>query len=145
MNNTGSSGSPKIILADEIYEAIPSAKRLIKSLRDIGYDFSTAVADLVDNSIEAGASRVDIVVGFYGDDSYVRISDNGRGMTHAELKEAMRYGSEREYHEEDLGKFGLGLKTASMSQCQRFSVVSKTKIGEEDSNVFCWDFPLIST
>jgi len=121
------------------YEVIPSAKRLIKSLRDMGYDFSTAVADLVDNSIEAGASRVDIVVGFYGDDSYVRIADNGRGMTDEELKEAMRYGSEREYSEEDLGKFGLGLKTASMSQCQRFSVASRTKIDMPDIPIFCWD------
>ena len=123
----------------DTYEAIPSAKRLIKSLRDIGYDFSTAVADLVDNSIEAGASRVCINIGFYGNDSYVRISDNGKGMSPEELKEAMRYGSEREYQEEDLGKFGLGLKTASMSQCQRFSVASKTKSNTPDIPVFCWD------
>src|SRR3989344_3047132 len=121
-----------------VQEVIPSAKRLIKSLRDIGYDFSTAVADLVDNSIEAGASRVDIIVGFYGNDSYVRISDNGKGMGHDELKEAMRYGSEREYEEEDLGKFGLGLKTASMSQCQRFSVASRTEETKKIP-VFCWD------
>ena len=120
------------------YEVVPSAKRLIKSLRDIGYDFSTAVADIIDNSIEAGASQIDIAVGFYGDDSYVRISDNGKGMTKDELIEAMRYGSERKYNEEDLGKFGLGLKTASMSQCQRFSVASKTKINNGVS-VFCWD------
>ena len=109
-----------------VQEVIPSAKRLIKSLRDIGYDFSTAVADLVDNSIEAGATRIDILVEFDGDNSFVRISDNGKGMTVDELKEAMRYGSERTYNEEDLGKFGLGLKTASMSQCQCFHVASRT-------------------
>jgi len=125
---------------EKTYEVIPSAKRLINSLRDIGYNFSTAVADLVDNSIEAGASRIDIMIGFYGNDSYLRISDNGKGMSEEELKEAMRYGSERDYLEEDLGKFGLGLKTASMSQCQRFSVASRTNsVNSRDIPIFCWD------
>jgi len=122
----------------KVYEIIPNARRIIKSLRDMGYDFSTAVADIVDNSIEAGASRVDIVAGFYGNDSFVLISDNGKGMNIEELKEAMRYGSEREYNEEDLGKFGLGLKTASMSQCQRLSVASRLKSSKEIT-AFCWD------
>jgi anti-sigma regulatory factor (Ser/Thr protein kinase) len=122
----------------ETYEVIPSAKRLIKSLRDMGYDFSTAIADLVDNSIEAGATQVNISVGFYGDESYVRIADNGKGMNGDELKEAMRYGSEREYHGEDLGKFGLGLKTASMSQCRRFSVGSKNKACKNIA-IYTWD------
>ena len=122
-----------------VQEVIPSAKRLIKSLRDIGYDFSTAVADLVDNSIEAGATRIDILVEFDGDNSFVRISDNGKGMTVEELKEAMRYGSERTYNEEDLGKFGLGLKTASMSQCQCFHVASRTMEEINFIPAFCWD------
>ncbi|GAG35420.1 unnamed protein product, partial [marine sediment metagenome] len=124
---------------EEIHEIIPSAKRLIKSLRDIGYDFSTAVADLIDNSIEAGASRVDIMVEFDGDDSFVRIADNGRGMSNDELKEAMRYGSERIYNEDDLGKFGLGLKTASMSQCQSFSIASRNTKEIKKIASFCWD------
>jgi|SRR3989338_741256 len=122
-----------------VQEVIPSAKRLIKSLRDIGYDFSTAVADLVDNSIEAGATRIDILVEFDGDNSFVRISDNGKGMTVEELKEAMRYGSERTYNDEDLGKFGLGLKTASMSQCQCFHVASRTMEEINFIPAFCWD------
>src|SRR3989344_4858047 len=123
----------------KVYEIIPNARRIIKSLRDMGYDFSTAVADIVDNSIEAGASRVDIVAGFYGNDSFVLISDNGKGMNIEELKEAMRYGSEREYNEEDLGKFGLGLKTASMSQCQCFHVASRTMEEINFIPAFCWD------
>lgn len=123
----------------ETQELIPSAKRLIKSLRDIGYDFSTAVADLVDNSIEAGATRVDILVEFEGYNSFVRIADNGKGMTKDELKEAMRYGSERSYNEDDLGKFGLGLKTASMSQCQCFHVASRTMKEIDFIPAFCWD------
>jgi Histidine kinase-, DNA gyrase B-, and HSP90-like ATPase len=121
------------------HEVIPSARRLIKSLRDMGYDFASAAADLVDNSIEAGATLVAIDVEFDGDDSWVRIADNGQGMTTAELKEAMRYGAEREYEEEDLGKFGLGLKTASMSQCKRLSVASRTNPQRADVSAFCWD------
>lgn len=120
-------------------EVIPSAKRLIGSLRDMGYDFSTAVADLIDNSIEAGATAVTVDVEFDGDDSWVRIADNGLGMSTSQLQEAMRYGSEREYDgEDDLGRFGLGLKTASMSQCQRLVVVSKGSL-RGDINAFSWD------
>jgi hypothetical protein len=120
-------------------EVIPSAKRLIGSLRDMGYDFPTAVADLVDNSIEAGATLVTIDVEFDGDDSWVRIADNGAGMSHDELQEAMRYGSERYYEDEDdLGKFGLGLKTASMSQCQRMVVASKGR-PRQPVNAYSWD------
>src|SRR6266550_2170055 len=121
------------------YEVIPGARRLITSLRDMGYDFAAAVADLVDNSIEAGASLVAIDVEFDGDDSWVRVADNGRGMTPDELREAMRYGAERAYDEEDLGKFGLGLKTASMSQCQRLSVASRSSRGRADITAYCWD------
>lgn len=120
------------------YEVIPSAKRLIKSLRDMGYDFATAVADLIDNSIQAGASRVSIDVAFEGDDSFVRIADNGRGMGRERLREAMRYGSDSDYDEDALGKFGLGLKTASMSQCQRMSVASKLADSQEIA-AYSWD------
>jgi hypothetical protein len=121
------------------YEMIPSAKRLIKSLRDMGYDFPAAVADLIDNSIEAGASRVAIDVRFEGDNSLVRIADNGRGMDAEQLREAMRYGSERDYDEDALGKFGLGLKTASMSQCRRLSVASRSSSDGSDIYAYCWD------
>lgn len=120
-------------------EVIPSAKRLIKSLRDLGYDFSQAVADVVDNSIEAGASLVAIDVEFDGEDSWVRITDNGKGMKPDELREAMRYGAERKYDEDDLGKFGLGLKTASMSQCQLLSVASRWNPDRADIAAYSWD------
>ncbi len=121
-------------------EVIPSAKRLIRSLRDMGYDFATAVADLVDNSIEAGATKITIDVEFNGDDSWVRIADNGIGMGLEQLQEAMRYGSEREYDgEKDLGKFGLGLKTASMSQCQRMIVASRGNKQQKEIHAYSWD------
>jgi uncharacterized membrane protein YgcG/anti-sigma regulatory factor (Ser/Thr protein kinase) len=127
------------------FEVIPSAKRLITSLRDIGYDFAQAVADIVDNSVEAGATLVAIDVEFDGDDSWVRIVDNGKGMSPKELREAMRYGSERTYDDEaDLGKFGLGLKTASMSQCQRLSVASRQSKKKAAITGYSWDLGHIS-
>ncbi len=111
----------------------------MKSLRDLGYDFPAAVADIVDNSIEAGATIIAIDVEFDGDDSWVRITDNGKGMEPAQLREAMRYGAERDYDDEDLGKFGLGLKTASLSQCQRLSVASRTNPDRANIAAYCWD------
>lgn len=106
-------------------EIIPSAGRLVNSLRDLGYETTEAVADLVDNSIAAGARSVDITIEFDGADSWIRIADDGRGMDAATINEAMRYGSNREYEDDDLGRFGLGLKTASMSQCRRLTVASR--------------------
>jgi hypothetical protein len=108
---------------------VPSARRLINSLRDLGYQPVEAVADLVDNSIAAHARNVDITVHWDGGDSWIRIADDGRGMPGGRITEAMRYGSEREYDDDDLGKFGLGLKTASMSQCRRLTVASRQGAG----------------
>lgn len=105
----------------------------------MGYDFAAAVADLVDNSIEAHATLIAIDVEFDGDDSWVRIADNGRGMTPPELREALRYGADREYDEADLGKFGLGLKTASLSQCQRLTVASRANPDRANIVALCWD------
>lgn len=124
---------------------IPSAHRLITSLRDIGYDFPTAVADLVDNSIEAEATEIRIDVTFNGEDSELRIFDNGYGMTLERLEEAMRFGSERDYdHNQDLGKFGLGLKTASISQCQRLSVITRADIENNEIYGYAWDLDHIA-
>lgn len=120
-------------------EVIPSARRLVKSLRDVGYEFMTAIADLIDNCVEAKAKTVWVDVVWEGEDSYVTIADNGDGMTLATLKEAMRFGSERDYEGEDLGKFGLGLKTASLSQCERFTVASRSNPARADVNAYCWD------
>lgn len=102
----------------------PSAARLTESLRDIGYDFPSAVADIVDNSVMANASHVDVTIEFAGEDSYVVISDDGDGMTSNGLVEALRYGSRRTYRRNDLGRYGLGLKTASLSQCRSVTVVT---------------------
>lgn len=104
----------------------PSAARLTDSLRDIGYDFSAAIADLVDNSITAEATEVNVVIEFCGERSRVFVADNGRGMTLNGLTEAMRFGSRRAYGRGDLGRYGLGLKTASLSQGRRLTVVTRT-------------------
>ena len=104
----------------------PSAARLTQSLRDIGYDFPAAVADIVDNSVAAGACRVEIDIEFDGSDSRVFIADDGVGMTARRLTEALRYGTRRSYGRGDLGRYGLGLKTASLSQCRCVTVVSRT-------------------
>lgn len=106
-------------------EITPSASRLTSSLRDIGYDFESALADLIDNSIAAGASHISVDVHFEGARSKVVIVDDGSGMTARQLDEALRFGSRRDYSSRDLGKFGLGLKTASLSQARRLTVVSR--------------------
>jgi hypothetical protein len=116
-------------------ELIPSAKRLIGSLRDLGYDFVRAVADVVDNSIQAGATEVKIEMKFDGEYSWVRISDNGKGMTSAEITEAMRFGTKKNYGSNELGKFGLGMKTASISQCRRLTVASRANVENADIEV----------
>jgi Histidine kinase-, DNA gyrase B-, and HSP90-like ATPase len=96
------------------------------SLRDIGYDFPGAIADLIDNSIDAGARRVDVTFCFKGEASFIRIADDGCGMTERTVEEAMRYGTDRGYDAHELGRFGLGLKTASLSQCRRLTVATRT-------------------
>lgn len=111
----------------------------MRSLRDLGYDFAQAVADVVDNSIEAKAATVAIDIEFDGDDSWVRVADNGAGMRPDVLREALRYGTEREYRVDDLGKFGLGLKTASMSQCRRMSVATRSNHARADIAAYSWD------
>jgi hypothetical protein len=105
---------------------IPSARRLMHSLRDMGYDLGSAVADLVDNSVDAGATRVGVDLGYDWRGSWLTVTDNGCGMSERQLEEAMRYGSYRDYGAQDLGLYGLGLKTASLSQCRRLTVATRS-------------------
>lgn len=107
---------------------VPGARALLESLRGVGYSPWTAMADLVDNSIAAGARRIYIDFVWRGRLSYVRILDNGFGMDEATLTAAMRPGSRSPMEvrsADDLGRFGLGLKTASLSQCRVLTVASK--------------------
>ena len=108
-------------------KAPPRAMAMLESLRGLGYSTAGALADIVDNSISAGATEVRIEFQWDGFDSRVLILDDGRGMSDPELEGAMRLGdknplADREAH--DLGRFGMGLKTASLSQCRRLTVAS---------------------
>jgi hypothetical protein len=112
--------------------ADPRPEALIESLRAFGYTIQAAVADLVDNSISAGARNVWVTFYWGGADTWISIVDDGHGMDEHELKEAMRAGSQspRETRRaDDLGRFGLGLKTASFSQCRELTVISRRKGG----------------
>jgi hypothetical protein len=123
----------------KVEEIVPSAARTVHSLRDIGYDAPRAIADLVDNSLAAGATQIDVRIEFDGASSWIRVTDNGTGMDASTLQEAMRYGSEREYESDDLGKFGFGLKTASTSQCRRVTVASRKAKQNARFEVRCLD------
>lgn len=122
------------------YERVaPRAAALIESMRDIGYSLQTALADIIDNSITADAGSVDIFADTTSQELCIGILDDGRGMDSAELMEAMRPGTRSPLDKRaltDLGRFGLGLKTASFSQCRRLTVVSR-KDGE--TNCARWD------
>jgi hypothetical protein len=105
---------------------------MMEALRGLGYSTSAALADIVDNSISAGASEVRIDFVWNGPASRITVLDNGRGMDDAALESAMRLGDKSPLDEraaEDLGRFGLGLKTASFSQCRRLTVASIPKAG----------------
>ncbi|AMV40491.1 ATP-binding protein [Planctomyces sp. SH-PL62] len=102
---------------------------MIESLRAFGYDLPTAIADLVDNSISAEARNIWLTFFWNGPESHVAIADDGAGMAEADLVNAMRAGSRSPLAPRtpgDLGRFGLGLKTASFSQCRRLTVASTT-------------------
>ena len=105
--------------ASEFIDATPSAALLIESIRDIGYSLETAIADLVDNSISAGAKNIKILLINDSDNQpFLSVEDDGEGMSEEELLSAMRLGSKDPNivrPKNDLGRFGLGLKTASFS------------------------------
>lgn len=106
---------------------IPNAPILIESTRSIGYSFETALADIIDNSLAKKANKIDVYFNSI-DSPFVMVIDNGVGMNLEELTDAMRYGSKSSLEERDrndLGRFGLGLKTASLSQCRKLTVFSK--------------------
>lgn len=114
-------------MSSKVIRTTPSAARLTSSLRDIGYDFVSAVADIVDNSVAASADEITVEILFDGEASIVMIGDNGDGMTSTQATEALRFGTRRGYQAGDLGRYGLGLKTASLSQARALTVVSRPR------------------
>lgn len=110
------------------------------SLRDIGYSFETALADLVDNSISANAENIKIFA--LPSANKLVIFDDGNGMSDAMLLEAMRLGTHKDTRaKNDLGRFGLGLKTASFSQCRKLTVFSKDS---QTVSGYTWDLDVLS-
>ena len=121
----------------------PFAPNLIESMRSIGYSFETALADIVDNSIAAKADNIDIFINAADNSSHVAILDDGEGMNKEELFYAMKYGSTNPNNKrknDDLGRFGLGLKSASLSQCRKLTVLSKNN---SSINGYIWDIDYI--
>lgn len=121
----------------------PTADVLMSSMRSMGYTFEAAIADIVDNSISADAKYVQIYFPVDPTDLFVAICDNGYGMNRNELFDAMKYGSSLKRgkrQENDLGRFGLGLKSASLSQCRKLTVVSKK---DNDVSAFTWDLDTV--
>lgn len=121
----------------------PSASALVASLRGVGYSLETAVADLLDNSISANASNIQIHWDWNGGHPVASLLDDGHGMTEPQLIEAMRFGGigpDAQRGENDLGRFGLGLKTASLSQCRQLTAISKSK---GTTSAFTWDIDRI--
>lgn len=123
------------------YELIPDASNLIESQRSVGYTFETAIADIIDNSISAYAKEVNLV--FDSKERFLSILDDGQGMSLEELLQAMKYGSKSISDmrpRKDLGRFGLGLKMASFSQCRKLTVVT-VKDGKYAGAI--WDLDLV--
>lgn len=123
----------------------PKPRSLVESLRSVGYSVPTAIADIVDNSVAARSRRIWIEFHWAGPDSRVTILDDGHGMDEATLASAMRAGSANPLdtrRADDLGRFGLGLKTASFSQCRKLTVWSKAT-GEKTSGR-CWDLDFVA-
>lgn len=121
----------------------PEPSILIESLRDIGYSFNSALADIIDNSITANATQINIYALPVDGVFKVAVIDDGDGLTHDDLKQAMRLGStdpRQERATNDLGRFGLGLKTASFSQCRCLTVASRN-LGQ--TSIFTWDLDIV--
>jgi hypothetical protein len=124
-------------------QVMPNASSLIESMRSIGYTFEAAIADIIDNSISADSNKINIFQRELNGEPYIQIIDDGIGMEENELIEAMRLGSKNPNDNrdaKDLGRFGLGLKSASFSQCRVLTVISK-----KNNNIaaFQWDLDTV--
>ena len=122
-------------------DCTPNPEYLIKSIAEQGYTLETSIADLIDNSISAGADKVEVLVDTQSTPFQLFITDNGHGMSQAELKSKMNFPSssmEADREPGDLGRFGLGLKTASFSQTRCFTVISK-KVNDKKYSARTWD------
>lgn len=121
----------------------PYAPNLVEAMRSIGYSFETAIADIIDNSIAANANIIEVVSILQSKGSFISIKDDGIGMNSENLFNAMKYGSSNpnnQRSEKDMGRFGLGLKSASLSQCRKLTVISNNG---EGLCAYIWDIDYI--
>lgn len=127
-------------MSSDFIALAPNPAILIKSMRCIGYTLDTALADIIDNSITARASHISVLYHWNRGMPWIAIVDDGCGMSSTRLCEAMRFGADLspdgQRDANDLGRFGLGLKTASLSQCRLLTVISKQ---ETDLSILAWD------
>ncbi|ENY82806.1 ATP-binding protein [Sphingopyxis sp. MC1] len=124
---------------EEQFDCPPDPERMIEGLRDTGYEFDTAIADIVDNSIAANATKVDLTLALdWRGNIRLSIADDGDGMDLEGLKNAMRYGARKRPNPASLGKYGLGLKTASTAFCRALTLVSRPS-GDAPTLMATWD------
>ena len=128
---------------ENLRENRPTADILMTSMRAMGYSFESAISDIVDNSVSASARNIWLRFPVDPSDCYIAICDDGYGMNKEELFDAMKYGSEQKRGHraaDDLGRFGLGLKAASLSQCRRLTVASKK---DGIVSAYIWDLDVV--
>ena len=126
------------------YKVPPNASRMVRGMGRLSYDFEQAIADLVDNSIAANATIVEIVIDQrIGGRIYVHVADNGQGITEENLPAAIQYGAADRQDDSSLGVYGFGLKTACQSFTSSFSVISKTE-NDDSVNMISFDEAIIN-
>jgi len=131
----------KIITNIVSEDASPNPEFLIKSIAEQGYSLETSLADLMDNSISSNADKIEVLIDMEEEPFRLFLADNGDGMSEEELVRNMQFPSnspDNKRNSEDLGRFGLGMKTASFSQTRKFTVLSRKK-GEKKYSARTWD------
>src|SRR5438552_1728694 len=120
---------PRSAKSSRVLENPPHARRTMEALRELGYDSYASILDIIDNCIDAHAAKIDIEIGEQKGDIVITIDDDGTGMDEETLSEALRLGSDTEREPGDLGKFGMGLVTASIGLSQQVEVLTKENEG----------------
>jgi len=123
---------------DDYVSIVPTSK-FYYSFRNLGYNNYEALADIVDNSLDPDVNSKNVWIEVSKNMDVITISDDGSGMSLDELNDAIQPGSEgRIITNHDLGLFGCGLKSASLSMGKRFRIITK----KEEDNFYIADFDL---
>jgi Histidine kinase-, DNA gyrase B-, and HSP90-like ATPase len=125
MNTAIEIAEPRSAKSSRVLENPPNARRTMEALRELGYDSYASILDILDNCIDAHATIINVEVGEQRGDIVITIDDDGTGMDEETLSEALRLGSDTEREPGDLGKFGMGLVTASIGLSQSVEVLTK--------------------